>query len=168
MYVIRNIKVSVKIDKLDNIIKHNFLKKISVHNNFIVVKNIFTYILFKPKKLTSLCHLNITKIKCFSDISQAIAIAKCIFKGHLRINTLQIDNITATTQLNEGLQLSEIYNKHHKSFKLKYNNDVFPGLHCKLSFGSVILFHSGKLIFVGCKSSKDIENLINQVQTLIH
>ncbi len=57
--------------------------------------------------------------------------------------------------MKRNLNLSDI-SKTCNFKNLKYNNEKFPGLFVKFETGTVILFHSGKLVIVGCKTEKDI------------
>ena len=165
MSLIKNIKVSVKIDKLDYFGLKDSLKHIQCHNNFYVLKDRYTYVLFKPKIGKTISHLNITKIVGFDYIIPAIQLAKTIFKGEILYNTVKIDNITATHYLNETINLSELYEKYNDTFNLHYNNDVFPGLSWKSGKGTAIIFHSGNVNIVGVKSVQEIVKIIDQLWT---
>ncbi len=50
------------------------------------------------------------------------------------------------------------------SIDISYNNEVFPGLFIKVKqenkkIGTIIIFHSGKVVFVGIKSIKKLKCL---------
>ena len=70
----------------------------------------------------------------------------------------------------EKIKKNEIDNKKSKEDALnecfeniKYNNEKFPGVFLKFKIGTVILFHSGKLVIVGCKNIENIECLISKI-----
>jgi TATA-box binding protein (TBP) (component of TFIID and TFIIIB) len=162
MFLIRNIKVSVKVNA---VILNNALGNLKSNNiitkefcNFITFKsNSFTYILFKTGKAKD-THINITQIKDFSLINVAINCLINLIK--CTVISYSVDNIIATSDLLKPVCLTEII-KRKKFQKVKYNNEVFPGLFIKFNKGTIIVFHSGKIVIVGCKSVKDIECLMN-------
>ncbi len=72
------------------------------------------------------------------------------------VKNVSIDNIIATLKLDHPIDLVSVCEK--KLFKsMKYNNEKFPGLFVKFEIGTAILFHSGKIVLVGCKNEKDLE-----------
>jgi TATA-box binding protein (TBP) (component of TFIID and TFIIIB) len=163
-YNVANVKVSLKTSKifLDNVFTLATEKNIFCKNykNFIVLKSRFTYIIFKSKEKQSESHINITKIRSVSKILEAIdSITSLIL---CTVISYKIDNIIATTNLKRNLNLSDI-SKTCNFKNLKYNNEKFPGLFVKFETGTVILFHSGKLVIVGCKTEKDISCLIQKI-----
>lgn len=164
MYSIKNIKLSVKLNFHSFLTLTESLKHITKFNNYIVLKDKFTFILFKPRNHSTISHLNITKVKSFSCISEACDLAEEIFKGQILRETLQIDNITATHYLNTIVDLRQLYSKYSQHFTLRYNNDVFPGLHWKSEKGTAIIFHTGNVIIVGCKKEQEISVIVNQVR----
>lgn len=171
---LRNIKISVKILHFDYNVKIDFLKerynskneanKFKAHNNFIVVNDTFTYILFKPKKKGEECHLNITKICSFDDIQPSINLATKIFECTYNPHSVRIDNMTYLHYLRKQIKLGLLFKKYHKSFQIKYNNTIFPGLHLKTKTGSAIIFHTGTVIIVGCKNIKQVSDIISIVE----
>jgi hypothetical protein len=163
-YNVANVKVSLKTSKifLDNVYiiankKNLYCKK---YKNFIVLKSVFTYIIFKSKEEQSESHINITKIPKVCSISEAIDFIKSLI--NCSIISYKIDNIIATTNLRRDLNLANI-SKNCKLQNLKYNNEKFPGLFIKFDKGTVILFHSGKIVIVGCKSEENIKCLIRKI-----
>ena len=93
---IRNIKLSVKLDKcpLDIAIEKLTAKKVSYknHGNFISFTHIFSFVLFKPSK-NGQTHVNVTKVPQFK---------KHIKKSLLVIEKLmcrKVINFTVTTSL---------------------------------------------------------------------
>lgn len=158
---VKNIKVSLKVNKLDNF-SHSFSLKhvfFSIHKNFYVIRDKFTFILFKPRKHQTIAHLNITKIPHFDQIQEAVLKAKDLFSCVLE-NTLRIDNITFTHCLRKPVNLPLLYNKFSPNYTLKYNNDLFPGLFYKSIKGTAVIFHTGNINILGCKSLTEIKEII--------
>lgn len=168
MFQIRNIKISVKVKPmvLNNVIKK--LKDKGVHvktyTNFLTFKSDnFTFVIFKKgkKKYT---HINITQIPSFCAINKSLKIIinliQCVIVKYI------IDNIIATSDLQKWINLQDVINK--KVFeKVKYNNEVFPGLFIKFNDGTVILFHSGKIVVVGCKNDHSIKCILEKIHANI-
>lgn len=170
---ITNIKVSLNIQykSLDSVekdcLRNNlFFKK---YNNFIIIKSCFIYTVFKNSKKNFNNHVNITKIKSFEELSLAIDFLKSIDFIVIE-ESIKTDNITGSLNINKEIFLIDLidslnknnYNEENNTIILKYNNEKFPGLFVKVKnnqknkVGTIIIFHSGKIIFVGCKT---IENL---------
>lgn len=165
MFQIRNIKISLRVkhQSLDNVIRklnnHQITPK--QYSNFIIFKNIFTYTFFTSgSKSTN--HVNITQIPDKVSISHAVDnLKKCI---NCKVIKCVVDNIIATADLKKTLNLRVILKNNFLPLK-KYNNEVFPGLFVKYSVGTAILFHSGKLVIVGCKRKHQIKWIVNQILT---
>ena len=167
-YSVANVKVSLKTSKifLDNVCEIAKEKKLYCKNykNFIVIKSTFTYIIFKSKDEQSESHVNITKIPNTNNILEAILTIQSLIP--CTIISYKIDNIIATTSLKKKINLETI-SKSGKFKNLKYNNEKFPGLFIRFSLGTVIIFHSGKIVIVGCKSEDSIKCLIQKISALI-
>jgi TATA-box binding protein (TBP) (component of TFIID and TFIIIB) len=168
MFCIRNIKVSVKARNisLDNVIQ--VLNENSVkwknYSNFIIFKiNNFTFTIFKKGKQFD-NHINITQINSLNKIIKSLLILYKLFK--INVISVQIDNIIATGYLNKKINLqslveSKIYNN------IKYNSEVFPGLFIRLKIGTVILFHTGKFVVVGCKDLNSLKCITQNISAHI-
>jgi TATA-box binding protein (TBP) (component of TFIID and TFIIIB) len=162
-YKIANVKVSIKTLSLSLDIVYNCLKLKGLncihYTNFLVIKNKYTYIIFKTNKQKE-NHINITKIPNLSNVKEAIDLitnlTQCI------VTSFKIDNIIATSSANQKLNLDKIV-KEKKFNQIKYNNEKFPGLFLKFNKGTAILFHSGKIVIVGCKSEEAIKCLIKKI-----
>lgn len=117
--------------------------------------------------------MNVTKIKSLLDIDKILEelqkIGVCC-----RPELLVVDNITGQldTQtkidirrlVTSNLQL--VFDKYAKniSVHVRYNNEKFPGAFLKFfkedrKLGTSIVFHSGKIVFVGCKCEEDLQCL---------
>lgn len=164
MFHVRNIKISVKIKPLvlNNVVNLLASKGISfkIYSNFVTFKNRhFTYVLFKKGKRKN-CHINITQIQTLQLIKKALESIEDLLT--CKVISYKVDNIIATSDVSRKISLSEIIKKN--SFDvIKYNNEVFPGLFIKFKEGTVILFHSGKIVIVGCKTLESIECILKNV-----
>lgn len=159
---VRNIKISVKVEltPLDTVIKQLQLINLSYNTypSYISFHDKYNYIFFQASK-NQTNHVNITRLKSEDDISTAISKLEHIIGKTVISHT--IDNITATYSLNQSLTLEDII---HKFKNVKYNAERFPGMFIKCSEGgSAIIFHSGKIVLLGCKTTKEIWNVINYV-----
>jgi TATA-box binding protein (TBP) (component of TFIID and TFIIIB) len=164
---VTNIKVSIKLesqslDSVENKIKNSVLSY-KKYNNFIVIKDFFVYTIFRSGK-NNFNHVNITKIKHFSKVEEAIEKLKNL-DFNINKKSLKIDNITGSIDLEKEVQIENIIkrvssNASFSNLKISYNNEKFPGLFLKLkSVGTIIIFHSGKVVFVGCKTVENLECL---------
>lgn len=168
MFLVRNIKVSVKVRAL---VLNNALMQLYNNNiickqfgNFISFKsNNYTFVLFKRgrKKET---HVNITQIPNFQSIHKAIEVLVRLI-GCVVINYV-IDNIIATSDIKRSICLQKIVDE-RKFKKIKYNSEIFPGLFLKFTKGTSILFHSGKIVIVGSKSIENIKWILEIVHANI-
>lgn len=164
MFHVRNIKVSVKVKAL---ILNNALNKLHQKfiptrhfGNFISFKhNGYTFVLFKKGKRRD-SHVNVTQIPNFACIHRAIASLIKLIECEVLHYT--VDNIIATSDLNRTLSLKEVV-KQIKFKKIKYNSEIFPGVFIRFKRGTVILFHSGKLVIVGCRSIDNLRWIVNLI-----
>ena len=162
---IRNVKVSAKVSNLClNTVNLKLASSgisLKHFSNYITFQHTYTYIVFKNSKdLTN--HVNITKLKSESEIEKALYLLTNLIGCHV-INW-KIDNIIATSSLQKKLDLTQIAIQ--KIFpRVKYNSEQFPGLFAKFDCGTVILFHSGKIVIVGCKNQSEIWMLSEIVNT---
>lgn len=163
VYQITNIKVSLKINPLCLSSVQKELKSqnipFSTYTNFIVVRKIFTYIIFKTGTQKN-NHVNITKINSESAIITAIEILQTLLTNVV-IQKQTVDNITASTNLHKPILLTHLPNIYRNiDCIISYNPEKFPGLFIKVKNGTIIIFHTGKCIIIGAKTLNDIECLI--------
>lgn len=164
LFKIANVKVSCKVKHLPLDIVKNRLETFGVvncYNNYLVLKAKYTYIIFKTKdKGFPINHINITKIPNTSLVKEAVSDIENILG--CETFDLVIDNITGSAKLDKKIDLIQI-TKEKKFEKIKYNNQKFPGLFLKLERGTAIIFHSGKIVIVGCRKEEDIECILQAI-----
>jgi len=165
MYKLANVKISVKTTPLVlNIVSEIAKSKNIVSKqfpNFVVLKATYTYIIFKTNKQGE-NHINITKIPTTSHIESAVDFIKHLL--NCRIKSVSIDNIIATSNILCEKKPNLIQVIESNSFEnIKYNNEKFPGIFIKFNSGTVILFSSGALVILGCKTEASIECLIQKI-----
>ena len=115
-YVFKVITIGDAGKSLFNLLEKNL--KCIQHNNFLVLKSDFTYIIFKTNKQGE-NHINITKIPSVDQIPKAIELIQNLTDCFVITQT--IDNIIATTNLKRKLSLVNI-SLAKKFPKIKYNN----------------------------------------------
>lgn len=131
------------------------------HNNFAVVRDVYTYIIFPDKGF-----INITGIKSVCGTSEVISkFCKTFDLSEKDVFTeLTIDNISSsgtfgrTINLDKLLQL--INSAEKKEFTVHFDRNFYPGAFCKkIGFGTVTVFSSGKYVIVGPKCSETVTHL---------
>ena len=139
------------------------VKKFKVYSNFIVFRRDYVYTLFKPGIGKSSAHLNITKLRDKSEILKAVNIIKNKISGQLLLSTIKIDNITCSLHLNREINLREFYKTNNSNLQISYKSEKFPGLFVKTNKGTILIFHTGRVILVGCKTKRDIKWLMKLI-----
>ena len=167
MFEITNYKISLKckiifLDNVENILQQKSIKYKKFNNFLSFFENHF-FIIFKNKINTKLNHINVTKIKSEIEIDNVIKYVEKTFNTIVVYN--KVDNIIATCKSEIPLNLRLL------TFKLKYpykfNNEKFPGLFIKFCKGTSIVFHSGKIVILGCQTKQDIEWIIQKLSVFI-
>lgn len=159
---IRNIKISAKVESIPLYTVIEQLQDINLsfkkYPSYVSFQNTYNYIFFQPSK-NNTNHVNITGIKREDDIESAINVLEHTIGKSILSHV--IDNITATYNVSHSLNLDEII---HKFKQVKYNAERFPGMFIKCSKGgNAIIFHSGKIVLLGCKTRNEIWNVIDYV-----
>ena len=172
---ISNVKISCKAQLLnaDNI---SFNRDIHVKhfNNFSVIKNKYTFIIFTKSKIGRKFHVNITKIPSLVYIPKAIEELKNIIENPFYAEEIKIENITCLHALNKEVNLIEIVENiklgefSKDIISVRYNPEKFPGLFIKLKQCSVLLFSSGKIVVIGATSEEKAKNGILQIANTVN
>lgn len=166
MLFVTNFKISLKVLPicLDTVCKiaQQLNIKFKKYNNFLVVNDQFTYIIFKNKNGFN-THINVTKIKQFEDIKKSKHFLSHNFLSHLKSGIVsdKIDNITASYDLKQNIDIFKTIKNFENLCEVRYNNETFPGVFLKHFLGTIIVFHSGKAIFIGSKSQCELECLLH-------
>jgi hypothetical protein len=162
-FTIANVKISLKTSPLFldivSTVAANKQLIYKTYPNFVVVKDKFTFIIFKSKDNIE-NHINVTKIPTCEHISKAVDLFQSLFL--CKIKSVTVDNIIDTTNACKQIDLHKII-KEGNFPTVKFNSEKFPGVFLKFEVGTAILFHSGKIVFVGCKKEEDIKWLIQTI-----
>ena len=164
-YTISNIKASLKIVKCNLELLQLSCQKRGIpakkYPNFLVIHDNHKYTIFK-KGAGKGQHINITKIKSFEDIHTALFRLNDLLATRFAVGDMIIDNITATSNLGKKIDLCSFL-RAHSSLNIAYNAESFPGAFIRFSCATVILFSSGKLVIVGAKSCKAVEQTLEEI-----
>lgn len=162
MIEVRNIKISVTTGpiSLNNVIKCLDQCNISYKGfaNFVSFNYQFSFVVFKTSS-NNLNHINVSRVKSKKEIKVVENILLSVFL--VPIHSIKVDNIVSTSNIGRELNLFEIVRKQIFP-NLKYNPEQFPGLFVKFNKGTTILFHSGKIVIVGCKSYDDLKWVVTE------
>lgn len=173
-FKITNIKLSLKTTfiLLDTVKRSLKTKQIDFkeYPNYIVIKNIFTYVFFKSGDNSELNHLNITNIKSFERIDKAVDHFFEVLLQGLQIFEVyrRVDNISASLNLNLKINLLNVVDFFKNICCVSYNTEKFPGVFLKFDKGTVIIFHTGKCIFIGCKNISGLKCLRENIQMFVN
>ena len=166
---INNVKISVLSHSLTPITHFIQLARarnaLTTYNrNFVVIKDVFSITVFKS--ISDIFHSNGTGIRSLSLTSYAIDWLKEHYCRNEDFSFLKynIDNITASFNIGFDLHLNELAQKLHSS---KYNSERFPGLHPKVRKVCAILFKSGKINILGCKTEEEVLSTWTTIQQKI-
>ena len=169
MSFINNVKISVKFRSKNQI---NHFVSVAIKRdvpcvkkrNFLVIKDEFSIIIFQ--KFPNKYHLNITGIKSLSEVPKVIRWIVCYYCNpkEFKYEGFTIDNITATFDLGFKIPLHQIATHLDSS---KFNPERFPGLCLRHAQKTVVIFSSGKINILGCKSRKEVVKIWREVRNVI-
>ena len=170
MTCIKNVKISIKFLS-QNLLSHfsdTALRrnvKFSYSRNILVIKDRFTLIVFKQKN--GKYHINITGIKSLEGIKPTITWLKSTYcnQNDFQLISHDIDNITSSFCMDSLLPLDKLATCIQNS---SYNSEIFHALYIKSSEGTLVVFRSGKINIVGCKSVQRTLTLWNLVKNKIN
>lgn len=171
MYIVTNVKLSLKIRFICLDTVKQILSDLNIciksYPNFLVFKKIYTFVLFKSKDNIQ-NHLNVTNIKRHENIEDVILTFKTLLNlEESDILSTTIDNITASFSIQSSFKFFDVLKNFKTLSKVTYNNEKFPGIFLKFKLGTVIVFHTGKCIVIGCKNLSDIECLVKEIHANI-
>jgi TATA-box binding protein (TBP) (component of TFIID and TFIIIB) len=132
-------------------------------------------------------HVNVTNLKSAKQIPRIIQHLSAVGLTHIPGTTV-IDNVTGLMTAGKlvleeviraipsrKIQANQILDSKFGAIhglSIHYNNERFPGLFIKFKrnlekIGTAILFHSGKIVIVGCKGPDQLKCLAQAVTALI-
>lgn len=118
-----------------------------------------------PSSKNQLIHVNVTGIRNLYVLKREIVkINRYIIPQSWVMKSFKIDNICSTLSFPSTIRLrklSQIYEN------CRFNIDRFPAVFMKTIFGTVIVFESGKINILGCKSLAQIKSTWRQVLVYI-
>ena len=170
MNFIKNVKLAVKYYSSKHV--NHFLEvansrsvKTRKVRNILVLKDKLTIILFV--RSDNSYHLNITGIKDLYMVNDAIIWLENTYcnKSDFILLSYNIDNITSAFDTFRYIPLDKLANILNNC---SYNPERFHALYFKTSVGMVIVFQSGKVNIVGCKTLRNILSLWSFIKTKIH
>ena len=170
MNFIKNVKLSVKyssskpVDHFLEVANYRSVKYNKVRN-ILVLKDKLTIILFV--RSDNSYHLNITGIKDLCMVNDAIIWLEKTYcnKSDFVLLSYNIDNITSAFDTFRHIPLDKLSNIVNNC---SYNPERFHAMYFKTSDGMVIVFQTGKVNIVGCKTLKNIISLWRFIKTKIH
>ncbi len=173
-YKITNIKISVKCKNicLDTVktFLNNSIIPFKKYNNYIVTTLKYTYIIFKKniKNIDDIFHVNITNIPTLDCLSDAIDILRKFDKNTTTL-TYTVDNITVSKDFKHNINIQNLITNIPTDIKATYNSETFPGVFFKFpnKIGTAILFHTGKCVFLGCKTVANIETILSKLVEIV-
>jgi TATA-box binding protein (TBP) (component of TFIID and TFIIIB) len=177
MFEVKNIKLSLKIAPLDLNSVVCYLSSpaaghpttttttVQTKNNFVIIRDRYVYVIFRSNS-GKFGHVNITKVPSYSLVQDAIDHILSLLKPFNVVITLsKIDNISASLNLQRTVnihRLSDILNA-GCTYTVSINKEKFPGAFIKCLNGTIIIFHSGKVVAIGCKDINTLEKLYFEV-----
>lgn len=140
-------------------------RKISIKKtaNIIVIKDKYIFCIFEKKDKT--VHFNVTKIKSISDIFNFLFFfAQNYFSYNTTLLSLKVDNITSSFNIKKPILFKHL---NIVNQKFNFNPERFSGFFIKYPEGTAILFQSGKINIIGCKTISDIKKIWIDVQKIL-
>ena len=170
MNFVKNVKLSVNYSSSKHVThflevaKSRSVKTRKVRN-ILVLKDKLTLILFV--RSNNSYHLNITGIKDLHLVNDAIIWLENTYcnKSEFSLLSYNIDNITSSFDTFRHIPLDNLANV---VSNCSYNPERFHALYSKSRDGMVIVFQTGEVNIVGCKSLKNILSLWRFIKTKIH
>lgn len=170
MEFVKNVKISVSFSSNQQM--NHFFEKALARNvycvqkrNILIIKDIYTITVFQ--KLQNKYHLNITGIKSIDTVSEVIIwiIRTYCDENGFKLISYKIDNITSSFDVKQYIPLHNLANTLKYA---SYNPERFHALYLKNNEGTIVVFQSGKINIVGCKSLENILTLWKFIQKEIN
>lgn len=167
---INNLKVHLVLTALGT----QHLKKVLVfkekksYNNFDVVREGYTYIIFPESGF-----INITGVKGFSELTLITPKFCQVFglKPSDIATDVVVDNISASGNFRQRVnltQLQAVVNAKRSTFSTHFDRNFFPGAFCKTrGLGTLTLFPSGRYVVVGSQCLEQVETIFQEMSAII-
>lgn len=150
-----NVKVVVNCGKVINFVIRDSDLVDNTQNNHIIRADNYTFTCYRknPEKI------HVTGVKNFGSIRPMLEYLSerinCPY--FILSNGLCVNNSTWHFSLKNEIDLPSLCSKHKTSGikKWKFNPGTFPAFILKTELGSAVIFNSGKINILGCKSQRD-------------
>lgn len=170
MDFVRNVKISVIFASKQPIqwffdIANSRNVNCVLKRNILCITDVYSITIFQ--KLHNKYHLNVTKIKSLNSVSEVIQwlIKTYCDKNYFQLISHKIDNITSTFDIKQYISLDTLANHIKQS---SYNPERFHAVYLKNNEGTIVVFQSGKINILGCKSLENIISLWRFIQKEIN
>ena len=110
--------------------------------------------------------MNITGLKSWGDIFEAIDILASLINVSPAEIHYQIDNFTAGGDLGFEIDLA-LFQCFANNAVIQYNPETFPGLFMKHGEITFILFSSGRVNIVGARKYEEVQESFYNIQQII-
>ena len=160
-FKVSNIKIAFTCNSEELRARQSVKCKVKHYSNFSVLKLTFTYIIF-----WSSGYINVTKLKTKKDISSARIEIEELFKIKLH-EKFDIHNIFSSGQINLHIHsLYWIYKNIEVNSKKVLYLSFYPDLRIMCRKGTIIIFQSGKVTILGCKSFENLSELYSKCASI--
>ena len=171
---INNVKLSCKIQltQAANLSFNTDNSLIKYYNNFCVIRNKFTFIVFtKKKKGDTSFHVNITKIPNLACVNESLDKLSSIINEEHVIQQKRIENLTCFYQLIKNINLKKLYNVLNNNntcvLRFRYRPEKFPGMFLSFKKCTLLIFSNGKLVVIGASNEEDARTGIDKIKHLL-
>ncbi|HIF02107.1 MAG TPA: hypothetical protein EYQ84_01815 [Nitrospinaceae bacterium] len=158
MSYIKNVKISTIFQSalpINHFEEIAITRKIQLRyaRNILSIKDQFPFTIFRKKN--NIYHINITGISSIHQIANAVNWIESNYCPSTKFTLLfqSIDNITSTFNIGHKLCLNQIAENIKSA---KFNPERFPGLYLKTNSALAVIFNSGFINILGCKSEKEV------------
>lgn len=157
---------SYKKDNLDVIAKEFPVRK---SGNIVTIRHsVCIFIIFVGLKHAT---VNVTSVKEFTDIPQCIELFVRLFLFDDKKVEIEehVDNISASGSIEQRFsatlrELEECMKNYNG--QVYFNQQSFPGITIKFLEGTIVLFLSGKVNIVGCKTEEAVDKMKSHVEVI--
>lgn len=137
--------------------------KIKKTANITVIKDKYIFCIFEKKDKT--VHFNVTKIKSISDIFNFLFFfSQNYFSYNTTLLSLKVDNITSSFNIKKPILFKQLKLTNQK---FNFNPERFSGFFIKYTEGTAVLFQSGKINIIGCKTVTAIQKIWKDILMIL-